>query len=156
MPTRPHIVLFIADDYSWHDMKAYGSPNTHTPNLDSLASQGMRFDAAFAASPTCTPSRSAMFTGLYPMRNGAHANHALIEDGLKTLPAYMQELGYRTVIAGQRTRLSGRVIRFGTMGFVGADDIVTDLRHLESTLRDLGYAPPAGAGVAAAAELLSG
>jgi aspartate aminotransferase-like enzyme len=62
---------------------------------------------------------------------------------------------YRTVIAGQRTRLSGRVIRFGTMGFVGADDIVTDLRHLESTLRDLGYAPPAGAGVAAAAQMLA-
>jgi aspartate aminotransferase-like enzyme len=57
---------------------------------------------------------------------------------------------YRTVIAGQRTRLSGRVIRFGTMGFVGPDDIVTDVEHLEATLRDLGYASIAAAGVRAA------
>ena len=62
---------------------------------------------------------------------------------------------YRTVIAGQRTRLSGRVIRFGTMGWVDAGDILTDLHHLECTLRDLGHAPPAGAGVAAAARMLA-
>ncbi len=62
---------------------------------------------------------------------------------------------YRTVIAGQRTKLSGRVIRFGTMGFLGPDDIVTDLDHLESTLRDLGYAPPAGVGVQAATRVLT-
>ncbi len=62
---------------------------------------------------------------------------------------------YRTVIAGQRTKLSGRVIRFGTMGWVGAGDIFTDLHHLESTLRDLGHPPPAGAGVEAAARVLA-
>jgi aspartate aminotransferase-like enzyme len=62
---------------------------------------------------------------------------------------------YRTVIAGQRTRLSGRVIRFGTMGWVDAGDILTDLHYLGCTLRDLGHAPPAGAGVAAAARMLA-
>jgi len=62
---------------------------------------------------------------------------------------------YRTVIAGQRTKLSGRVIRFGTMGWVDDGDILTDLQHLECTLRDLGEAPPAGAGVAAAARMLA-
>jgi aspartate aminotransferase-like enzyme len=62
---------------------------------------------------------------------------------------------YRTVIAGQRTKLSGRVIRFGTMGWVDDADILTDLHHLECTLRDLGEAPPAGAGVAAAARVLA-
>jgi aspartate aminotransferase-like enzyme len=62
---------------------------------------------------------------------------------------------YRTVIAGQRTKLSGRIIRFGTMGFVDAGDILTDLHHLECTLRDLGRAPPPGAGVAAAARVLA-
>jgi aspartate aminotransferase-like enzyme len=61
---------------------------------------------------------------------------------------------YRTVIAGQRTRLSGRVIRFGTMGWVDAGDILTDLHHLECTLRDLGQVPPAGAGLEAAARVL--
>jgi aspartate aminotransferase-like enzyme len=62
---------------------------------------------------------------------------------------------YRTVIAGQRTKLSGRIIRFGTMGWVDAGDILTDLHHLECTLRDLGQAPPAGAGIAAAARVLA-
>jgi aspartate aminotransferase-like enzyme len=56
---------------------------------------------------------------------------------------------------GQRTKLSGRVIRFGTMGWVDDGDILTDLQHLECTLRDLGEAPPAGAGVAAAARVLA-
>jgi aspartate aminotransferase-like enzyme len=62
---------------------------------------------------------------------------------------------YRTVIAGQRTKLSGRIIRFGTMGWVDAGDILTDLHHLECTLRDLGEAPPPGAGTAAAARVLA-
>ena len=98
---KPHIVLFISDDHSWHDVGAYGATDVRTPNLDRLAKEGMKFEYAFAASPTCSPSRAAMFTGLYPMRNGAHANHSLIREGVKTLPAYMKELGYRVVIAGK-------------------------------------------------------
>jgi aspartate aminotransferase-like enzyme len=62
---------------------------------------------------------------------------------------------YGTVIAGQRTKLSGRVIRFGVMGFVEAGDILTDLHHLECTLRDLGLSPPAGAGIKAATDVLA-
>ena len=59
-----------------------------------------------------------------------------------------------TVIASQRTKLDNRVIRIGTMGFVGPADILADLYYLECTLRDLGQAPPAGAGIAAAARAL--
>jgi aspartate aminotransferase-like enzyme len=62
---------------------------------------------------------------------------------------------YRTVIAGQRTKLSGRVIRIGTMGAIGPNDILTDLQHLEATLRDLGRTTPAGAGVRAAQSMLA-
>ena len=62
---------------------------------------------------------------------------------------------YRTVIAGQRTKLSGRIIRFGTMGWVDDSDILTYLHHLECTLRDLGQTPPTGAGVTAAARVLA-
>ena len=98
---RPHIVLFIADDHSWHDCGPYGDKDVRTPNLDRLAHEGMRYELAFAASPTCTPSRSAIYTGLYPFRNGAHTNHSLVRDGLKTLPHYLGELGYRVVIAGK-------------------------------------------------------
>ena len=62
---------------------------------------------------------------------------------------------YRTVIASQRTKLDNRVIRIGTMGFVGPADILADLHYLECTLRDLGRAPERGAGVRAAAEVLA-
>lgn len=97
----PHIVLFIADDLGWRDIAPYGNRDVRTPNLERLAREGLRFEQAFAASPTCAPSRSSLLTGLYPMRNGAHANHSIIYDGLKTMPTVMQSLGYRTVIAGK-------------------------------------------------------
>jgi arylsulfatase A-like enzyme len=98
---RPNIVLFIADDLSWHDVGAYGNRDVRTPNVDKLAREGMTFQRAFAASPTCAPSRSALFTGTYPMRNGAHANHSLVSSEVRTLPQYLSALGYRTVIAGK-------------------------------------------------------
>jgi len=62
---------------------------------------------------------------------------------------------YRTVIAGQRTKLRNKVIRIGTMGSVGPADILTDLHYLECTLRDLGRSPVEGAGVQAAAAALA-
>jgi aspartate aminotransferase-like enzyme len=62
---------------------------------------------------------------------------------------------YRTVIAGQRTKLRNKVIRIGTMGSVGPADILADLHYLECTLRDLGRPPSKGAGVQAAAAVLA-
>jgi uncharacterized sulfatase len=90
---RPNIVLFIADDYTLEDCGPYGSKCARTPNLTRLAAEGMKFELAFAA--------SAMYTGLYPFRNGAHANHSFARDDVRTLPQYMKELGYRTVLAGK-------------------------------------------------------
>src|SRR5205085_11408268 len=90
---KPDVVIFIADDYSWHDSGAYGAKDVRTPNVDRLAGESVKFNAAFAASPTCTPSRSAIYSGLYPFRNGAHANHSLVRDGLKTWPVYLREQG---------------------------------------------------------------
>lgn len=98
---RPDIVLFIADDLSREDVGAYGSPDARTPNIDRLAAEGTRFANAFAASPTCTPSRSSLFTGDYPIRHGAHANHSPVKPGTKSLPHYLQALGYRVVLAGK-------------------------------------------------------
>lgn len=80
----------------------------------------------------------------------------VVPDGLdgSTIVRHMYA-NYQTVIASQRTKLDNRVIRIGTMGFVGAEDILADLHYLECTLRDLGRAPSAGAGMEAAAAVLA-
>ena len=96
-----------------------------------------------------------------PMLPPAHAQSATVTvarlpDGLEGAAVVRHMYShYHTVIAGQRTKLQNRVIRFGTMGSIGADDVLTDLRQLEDTLRDLGRPVSAGAGTAAAAASLA-
>ncbi|HEX4150525.1 MAG TPA: sulfatase-like hydrolase/transferase, partial [Pirellulales bacterium] len=67
-PARPNIVLILLDDFGWADLGCYGSKYHHTPNVDRLAGQGMRFTDAYAACPVCSPSRAAILTGKYPAR----------------------------------------------------------------------------------------
>nr|WKN37203.1 sulfatase [Tunicatimonas sp. TK19036] len=98
---RPNIIIFISDDQSQMDVGCYGNPDVKTPFMDKLAAEGMRFTAAYAATPMCAPSRSNMFTGLYPFRNGSQMNHFAVQPGTKMLPDYLKSLGYRVVIAGK-------------------------------------------------------
>jgi N-sulfoglucosamine sulfohydrolase len=96
-----NIVLFIADDLGINDISPYGNKVVQTPNLKKLAQQSLLFTRAFAASPTCTPSRSTLLTGLMPMRHGAHGNHSGVAAGTKSIVQYLQPLGYRVAIAGK-------------------------------------------------------
>ncbi|SFW74345.1 Sulfatase [Sinomicrobium oceani] len=98
---RPNIVIFISDDQSQMDVGCYGNSQVKTPHMDQLAKEGMKFNAAFAASPMCVPSRSTMLTGLYPFSNGAQMNHFALRPGTKTLPEYLKKLGYYVAIAGK-------------------------------------------------------
>ena len=70
-PERPNIVVFIADDMSWEDSGPYGNRSIHTPNLDRLAREGMRFDEAWLTISSCSPSRASILTGRYPHSSGA-------------------------------------------------------------------------------------
>ncbi|MBS9462588.1 sulfatase [Flagellimonas sp. 389] len=70
---RPNILLILADDWSYPHASAYGDKVIKTPNFDRIAKNGFLFTNAFAASPSCTPSRAALLTGRYP--------HALKESG---------------------------------------------------------------------------
>ncbi len=65
---QPNILLILADDLAWSDLGCYGSTHCETPELDRLASQGMRFTDAYAAAPLCSPSRAALMTGKTPAR----------------------------------------------------------------------------------------
>jgi len=99
--TRPNIVVFIADDHSLRDSSVYGSTDLKTPNMARVAAEGLVFDCAFVASPSCAPSRAALLTGLMPARNGAEPNHSKPRADLKKLPAWLQELGYEVVAFGK-------------------------------------------------------
>lgn len=67
-PVKPNIVLILADDLGINDLHCYGRADHHTPNLDRLAREGMRFTCAYTAQPICSPSRAALMTGKCPAR----------------------------------------------------------------------------------------
>ena len=98
---RYNIVLFIADDLGVNDLGPYGNKNIRTPNLNRLAGESMVFNRAFAASPTCSPSRSTILTGVMPVRNGAHDNHGGVKPEIKSVVQYLQPAGYKVAIAGK-------------------------------------------------------
>lgn len=97
----PDIVVYLADDLSATDLALYGGSNIETPAIDGLAADGMTFNRAFVASPSCAVSRAAMLTGLMPARNGAEENHTYPEDGIFRLPQVLNELGYQTAAFGK-------------------------------------------------------
>lgn len=97
----PNLVVFISDDHGFLDSAPAGSPDLRTENLARLAREGMTFSHAYAASPTCAPSRAALLTGLMPIRNGAMLNHQPPRHDVKKLPAYLHELGYEVVAIGK-------------------------------------------------------
>ena len=67
-PIQPNVVLILADDLGVNDLSCYGRKDHRTPNLDRLASEGMRFTSAYCAQPICSPSRAALMTGKCPAR----------------------------------------------------------------------------------------
>lgn len=99
---QPNILIIVGDDLTWSDLGCSGSRETATPNIDNLARQGVRFTHAFTGTAMCAPMRQQMMTGIFPIRNGAYPNHSQIKPGIKTWPAYFQELGYRAAILGKR------------------------------------------------------
>lgn len=65
---RPNVVFFLVDDLGWADLACYGNRFHETPNIDRLASEGVRFTDAYAASAVCSPTRASIMTGKYPAR----------------------------------------------------------------------------------------
>jgi N-sulfoglucosamine sulfohydrolase len=97
---RPNIVIIISDDQGKLDLGCYGNKFCTTPNLDSLAREGARFAGAFTPTAICTPSRSALLTGLCPHRSGGYGFRS-VYPGVHTLPELMCKAGYRTGIIGK-------------------------------------------------------
>ncbi len=81
-----NVILIVADDLGWADLGCYGSDLHETPNIDRLASEGVRFTDAYAASPVCTPTRASFMTGKHPARlNMTIWREAALERGRRLL-----------------------------------------------------------------------
>ena len=105
-PNHPNIVIIYADDLGYGDVGCYGATSIKTPNIDRLASQGLRFTNAHSSSATCTPSRYSMLTGEYAWRKkgtGVLPGDArlIIQPGRTTLPSMLQKAGYTTGVVGK-------------------------------------------------------
>lgn len=95
---RPNILVFMADDQYRSSIGCYGAEPSCTPNIDGFAEQGLRFTHCFTPSSICTPNRGVFLSGMLPLKNGAHPNHSGFLNGVKSLPNYMGELGYRACL----------------------------------------------------------
>lgn len=100
---RPNILWLVSEDTS-PDIGCYGNLLVKTPNLDGLAAQGTRYEAAFASCSVCSPARSAMMTGTYQTSIGAHNHRSHRDDGyalpdpVKVITQYFHDAGYFTSI----------------------------------------------------------
>jgi N-sulfoglucosamine sulfohydrolase len=101
-PQKPaNVLLILADDCSYYDIGCFGSKNTKTPNIDKIAQDGIKFNSAYNSSSMSTPTRHSLYTGLFPMKHGGYANHSRVHDHVKSMPHYLEKLGYRVGIAGK-------------------------------------------------------
>ena len=101
-PDRPNVVIVIGDDMTWRDCEPYGSPDVKTPNMAKLAAEGMTFDAMFTAAAMCAPTRQQLYTGMFPVRNGAYPNHSRVHDGVRSIVHHLRDLGYRVALTGKK------------------------------------------------------
>ena len=106
--TYPNVVIIMADDLGYGDLQSYNKNSLiPTPNLDKLASEGIRFTDAYCPVSVCSPSRFALMTGTYPFRSwkksGVMANYepSLIQPGQLTLMQMLQQKGYTTAGFGK-------------------------------------------------------
>jgi uncharacterized sulfatase len=96
-----NFVVIMTDTQNKSMVGAYGNPKVDTPNLDQLASNGIRFERAYTTCPLCTPARGGLFSGLYPQVNGAWTNNTAPYANVSLIGTIMQHYGYRTAYTGK-------------------------------------------------------
>ncbi|WP_282781770.1 sulfatase family protein [Phaeodactylibacter xiamenensis] len=112
----PNIVVFIADDAGM-EYGCYGDTAAHTPNIDALASQGVRFTKAFLTAPQCSPSRTSMLSGQFAHTIGTEDLHTGIDSTTVLVPDYLKEAGYFSGLM-----LKGHIGKYGMAQFDWYDE----------------------------------
>ena len=103
---QPNIIIYLADDQDQLDYGVYGNPKVVTTNVDKLASEGMKFLNFYSSQAICAPSRSQVFTGMYPVKNGCMANHIGVKPNIQSIASLLKESDYEVVLAGKSHVLS--------------------------------------------------
>ncbi len=98
---RPNIVYIMSDDHASHAISAYGSKINKTPNIDRLATEGMKLDNCFCTNSICGPSRAVMLTGKYSHKNGFYNNGNRFDGAQPTVAKMLQAAGYQTAMVGK-------------------------------------------------------
>jgi hypothetical protein len=130
----PNVLLIVSEDHG-QDLGCYGNNVVKTPNIDFLASEGVRFNNAYTTYSVCSPSRSSIITGLYPHQNGQMGLASCsfrMYDGIKTLPKYLRETIIRDVSAKSMLILNRR-----SPGITVPADYLTVLILARRTCRDM-------------------
>jgi arylsulfatase A len=97
----PNVIVILTDDQGSVDAGCYGAKDLVTPHIDSLAQRGVRFSQFYAAAPLCAPSRGALLTGRYPLRNGVATNGHVLKPSEVTLAEMFRAAGYATALVGK-------------------------------------------------------
>lgn len=102
----PNVIIILVDDMGYGDIGSYGAQPYHTPNLNSLASQGITFTQFYAGQAVCTASRAALLTGCYPTRIGIHGALApwskiALNPQEEIIPELLKKKGYHTGVIGK-------------------------------------------------------
>ncbi len=100
-PGRPNVVMVVADQLRADHTGFGGNPVVRTPNLDSIACEGTRFDRAFVSNPICMPNRSTILTGRMPSVHGVRFNGIPLDWGANTFVRELRRHGYRTGLVGK-------------------------------------------------------
>lgn len=98
---HPNILVFITDQQRADHLGCAGNRVIQTPNLDTLARQGIRFDRAYVSNPLCQPARATLFTGLTPRGHGVRTNGIPLSPLVPTVPEALRRNGYRTHAIGK-------------------------------------------------------
>ena len=101
MSDKKNIMLFVADQMRSDAMAHMGNPAAITPNLDSLAQEGVSFENAYCQNPVCVPSRNSFLTGLYPHVSGHRTMHYLQREDEPNILKEMKENGYEVIWIGR-------------------------------------------------------
>ncbi|RPI12665.1 MAG: sulfatase, partial [Acidobacteriales bacterium] len=97
----PNILYVMADDHAAHAISAYGSRINRTPNIDRIASGGVRFTNCFCTNSICTPSRAAILTGQYSHKNGVYTLNDALDPKRNHVAKELQSAGYQTAMIGK-------------------------------------------------------